>query len=218
MKTNAVVVTLCLALIFAGCEGMNRMQKGALGGAAAGAATGALVSDNIWGVLIGVGYMVLFGGLLIASGVDYDTVGDTADNCPQLANPAQTDTDLDGIGDLNADGCLEWVEQVDCTDTGDVCVVRSGTAACELHDLRIRCKKLRYAIEAFVSDDSWVSSMEVMSEAWDGGGHGQAIIDFFDGEDVRSEILVPTGVYGKADAESDPALHVYMTPYTARIK
>jgi outer membrane protein OmpA-like peptidoglycan-associated protein len=53
MKTNALVVLLCLAVIVAGCEGMNRMQKGALGGAAAGAAAGALVSDNIWGVLLG---------------------------------------------------------------------------------------------------------------------------------------------------------------------
>ena len=39
-----------------------------------------------------------------------------------------------------------------------------------------------------------------------GAQTGQAIIDFFDGEDVPSEILVPTGVYAKADAESDPAL------------
>jgi outer membrane protein OmpA-like peptidoglycan-associated protein len=53
MKTNLLVVLLCLAVILAGCEGMNRMQKGALGGAAAGAAAGALVSDNIWGVLLG---------------------------------------------------------------------------------------------------------------------------------------------------------------------
>ena len=39
-----------------------------------------------------------------------------------------------------------------------------------------------------------------------GAQTGQAVIDYFNGEDVPSEILVPTGVYAKADAETDPAL------------
>lgn len=53
-----------------------------------------------------------------------------ADAC-DAAGDTQCTSEVVESCELNADGCLEWVEQVDCSDTGDVCVVRSGTAACE---------------------------------------------------------------------------------------
>ena len=56
MKKLVLIVSVCL-LVFTGCDSfknMNNTQKGALGGAALGAATGALVSDNKGkGALIG---------------------------------------------------------------------------------------------------------------------------------------------------------------------
>lgn len=42
-----------------------------------------------------------------------------------------------------------------------------------------------YALEPFVSDDSWLRSLELMSEAWQRGARGEAVVDFLDGAEAE---------------------------------
>ncbi len=59
------------------------------------------------------------------SDTDGDTIEDTADNCPAVANREQADTDLDGVGDL----CDPDDDNDQTPDVTDNCPLVAGTSA-----------------------------------------------------------------------------------------
>jgi hypothetical protein len=65
--------------------------------------SGAAVTDNLDALDLCASMLIDFDGDIIDDACDFDDdgdlVGDLADNCPMLPNPAQTDTDGDGAGD-----------------------------------------------------------------------------------------------------------------------
>lgn len=98
-----------IALALVACAHPVGFKEGALGGAVAGAGTGAAVSnDRGEGALLGAAFGLLAGGLLgmwIADPEsrgpdgDGDGLSDHQDNCPQVPNDDQQDSDGDGVGD-----------------------------------------------------------------------------------------------------------------------
>lgn len=62
---NILVAILAVSVIMAGCQTMNKTQKGAMAGAAGGALLGAAVSKgSIWGILAGAAIGGTAGGLI----------------------------------------------------------------------------------------------------------------------------------------------------------
>ncbi len=100
---------LALAAALAACVHPVGFKEGALAGAAVGAGAGALAAgDRGEGALIGAGIGFLAGGLLGAwfsdpgargTDRDRDRVSDAQDNCPEVSNRDQQDSDGDGLGD-----------------------------------------------------------------------------------------------------------------------
>jgi hypothetical protein len=75
MKRRGTIMVLCLLIsipiLFGGCASMTPTQKGAVGGAAAGAIAGQLIGGNTKSTLIGAGVGAL-GGALVNDALNKD--------------------------------------------------------------------------------------------------------------------------------------------------
>ena len=109
---RAAFAALAAVLLLLGCAKPTGMKDGAAIGAGLGAAVGGVSSSNhgggaAWGALAGG---ILGGGIgaLIADpesrgpDTDGDGIADSQDNCPEIPNRGQDDSDGDGRGDLCA--------------------------------------------------------------------------------------------------------------------
>src|ERR1700690_618726 len=98
-------------------------------------------------------------GVLAPDDQDDDGVPDAIDNCPTVANPAQSDLDADGRGDA-CDNCV-LVENTDQTDTdgdgiGDACDVHPKSAG--------DCMAV---FDAFSEPDGFATSWLILSDPAD---------------------------------------------------
>ena len=102
---------LAAAVVIGGCAKPTGMKDGAAIGSAIGAAAGA-VADGGRGAGLGAAAGLLLGGIMgmvltdpEARGPDRDAdeVSDAQDNCPDVPNKRQEDSDGDGRGDACSD-------------------------------------------------------------------------------------------------------------------
>ena len=102
---------LAAAVMIGGCAKPTGMKDGAAIGSAIGAAAGA-VADGGRGAGLGAAAGLLLGGIMgmvltdpEARGPDRDAdeVSDAQDNCPDVPNKRQEDSDGDGRGDACSD-------------------------------------------------------------------------------------------------------------------
>jgi len=121
-----IQMTLIIALVFAlvGCESLpgTREQQGAAIGGAAGAATGAAVSDNrLLGAIIG-GVIGAGGGYVIAArtdATDEDRVAAAEAGDRAQRNPATAEEALNArTADINEDGFVTMDEIIALNDAG----------------------------------------------------------------------------------------------------
>ena len=136
-------------------DGTGRGQGGLVLPGASGATNyGDLDGDGDFDAISGNGRIFLASGVELDS--DGDGVNDADDNCPDVANPEQTDTDLDGAGDAcddddDGDGVLDGADNcpftpnpdqidLDGDGLGDLCDADlDGDTVCDDPAIQINC-------------------------------------------------------------------------------
>ncbi|KAB2964257.1 MAG: hypothetical protein F9K16_04695 [Thermoanaerobaculia bacterium] len=125
---------------------------------------------------------------------DGDGIADALDNCPMVANPDQTDTDLDGEGDAcdaddDADGLLDAADNcvftanpdqsdVDGDGAGDACDAdRDGDGVCEGGILQAGCTAILDNCPAVPNPDQFDLDGDGSGDACDADVDGDGVCD-----------------------------------------